>query len=287
VTKSPRSWLTFISTSVFPDDPPCSAHVFNTQYKCVHKNVPGNLYVGTKGVCFLGRVFFLEWTVIALWVDVVHLELLEKGIRVLATSQDSSSGPVLSHDFGDSFFPLHNPEQIYATFVSLRNEAVKDRTEAGTPTATSHSGSGHSTPDRAFRRLHSDIPLRPSVQYGGDMENSSTTGLAIAELEKTVQNLSFQTPVKVVKEASWSSPEPGTISSMLPVPTPKPTNGQGSTENMKSAWSKVLSDTTPYSELAVEVSTHLRPFIDLCVTRGRHNNLPFFANANERGRTMN
>jgi hypothetical protein len=235
----------------------------NTQYKCVHKNVPGNLYVGTKGVCFLARVFFLEWTVIALWVDVVHLELLEKGIRVLATSQDSSSGPVLSHDFGDSFFPLHNPEQIYATFVSLRNEAIKDRTDAGTPTATSQSDSGATTPDRTFRRLHSDIPLRPSSQYGGDIDSSSTTGSAITDLEKKVENLSFQTPVKIKKEPSWSSPESDTISSILPVLTPKPTNGQGSTENVKSEWSKVLSDTTPYSEMAVEVSTYLRTFIDL------------------------
>jgi hypothetical protein len=92
-------------------------------YPCVYDKTNGNLFVGSQEVVFVGFIFFFEKRVEIQWMNVLQVVKSEKavgGVGSCISFVMRTSGQ--QYDFTN----IANSERVWATLVSLHNEALKN-----------------------------------------------------------------------------------------------------------------------------------------------------------------
>lgn len=248
----------------------------------MHNNFSGILFAGPKAIVFQGKMFFLDWTVIVRWEDVISVKKRHTGVRF----EVGGANPNI-YDFDGLF----NPERAWSHLVSLHNDTIID---------SPHRIHEEPTPkSQSFRRTNSD-PLRSSktdlVFHDDETDDSTDPDPATDEghdgddlshddnnqkhngddVEATLhdnydddprrllqqQNRSVSVPLDspsdvVVKKdndettttTTTATSSGSSTSPTITAPPPSPAE----IAKLKKAWSEISEDTRSYAHVAVQV----------------------------------
>jgi hypothetical protein len=189
---------------------------------------------GPLALCFLGRIFFFEWTVILKWEDIVQVQKSKKGICLLARSPKDSTF---------EFEQLQNVDRVWNWLVSLHNDSI-----IGTPRGPTTARNSA----RKLRRNNSD-PLRmsmASLANFGDYTNDNVTGLSTdgATVQAIHRDFTYKSTVSAPMDDDMCD------STRKTVPKESEPTATVTKTELKKQWSAILEDVSTYAEMAVEVS---------------------------------
>jgi hypothetical protein len=117
------------------------------EYGCEWETYKGCLFAGSNGIYFLGSFFLFERKIVMYWEEIRQVQKVDQGIEVICKDESVKY-----------FAGIQGHERVWATLVSLHNDALLDRRgKRGTPRAS-------------FKRRNSD-PWNVSCVIAEDLFN--------------------------------------------------------------------------------------------------------------------
>jgi hypothetical protein len=199
-------------------------------------------------LCFLGRIFFFEWTVILKWEDVVQVQKSKRGICILARSPKDSTF---------EFEQLQNQDRVWSWLVSLHNDSIIGAPRG--PTTARNSA-------RKLRRNNSD-PLLMSMTLLEDFGDYTTTttddddvglsldyGAPTTSVQAQARTQAIRRDFTYKRTASAPMGDDLFDATRKIVPEESEPMATVAQKELQKQWSAILEDRSTYAEMAIEVS---------------------------------
>lgn len=228
------------------------------EYSCYFQNAKGTLYAGSKGVYFVGMVFFFAREMNVGWLDVIKVTKTDDGVSLITRDE--------TYDFLS--FSAHDHDRAWATLISLHSDAVSGGGGEDDGTRPLVSPSLRST----IRRTNSDplSEVHHSPANGGlpsGREGAYVAGASLAQLDDVrvmkTHKLPLYTSMRVV-----SSP------SMRPSVA---IDGGDVIQDIGETWAELQNTNESYSDCAVkdhELSCDLQSFFDMFIADDAPHSIP-------------